>query len=176
MCRSYLTASLFLSLLLVFAGCAKKTSVDVVEIPDPPAAETAVQQLSSVSTAAVTENRPPAVVAPIKSVEKGLETILFEYDSVLLTASAQRLLRTNAEWLQRNPQINATIEGHCDERGSDEYNLALGERRALATKNYLAELGVAPERLAIISYGEERPVRSGHEELDWKQNRRVEFN
>ena len=176
MFRSYLTASLLLSALLVFGGCAKKASVDVVETPEPPAAETTVQQPRSVSTAVVSENKQPTVVAPIKSVEKGLKTILFEYDSVRLTASAQRFLQINAEWLKGNPQIKATIEGHCDERGSDEYNLALGERRALATKSYLTKLGIAPERLAIISYGEERPVRSGHEELDWKQNRRVEFN
>ena len=130
MYRSYLTASLFLSLLLVSGGCAKKTIVEVAETPEPPAAETATQPPSSVSTATGSENKPPVVVAPIKSVNMGLKTILFEYDSVRLTANAQRLLQMNAEWLKGNLQGKATIEGHCDERGSDEYNLALGERRA----------------------------------------------
>jgi peptidoglycan-associated lipoprotein len=104
-----------------------------------------------------------------------LATILFEFDSHRLTTDSQQLLKNNAEQLLENTEARATIEGHCDERGSDGYNLALGERRAVAAKNYLAGLGISPERLAVISYGEERPASSGHTEIDWQQNRRVEF-
>jgi peptidoglycan-associated lipoprotein len=75
----------------------------------------------------------------------------------------------------KNPGVKIALEGHCDERGSDEYNLALGERRALAIKNYLAQNGVASEHFSIISYGEEKPVRVGHDEAAWQLNRRVEF-
>jgi peptidoglycan-associated lipoprotein len=77
--------------------------------------------------------------------------------------------------MHENPEVNVTIEGHCDERGSDEYNLALGERRAKAVKSYLAALGIAPDRLSTISYGEEMPATVGRDESAWSKNRRAEF-
>jgi len=175
MFRSCLLVSLFLSALLISSGCAKKASVAVVEPPAPPAVKAPDPQPEKVASIPVSE--PTEVVVPrkVETASKGLERILFEYDSAKLTASAQQLLSNNAEWLKSNPQMNTIIEGHCDERGSDSYNLALGERRARATKDYLTKLGVAPERLSIISYGEEHPVRTGHSEADWRQNRRAEF-
>lgn len=164
MFRSYLIASLFLSVFLMFGGCAKKIVPDVEPSPTP-----AVKEIISETVT------PPAVKVRLNLDDKRLETVLFGYDSSDLTLSGQKLLKNHAEWLMRYPSVKATIEGHCDERGSNEYNQLLGERRALSTKNYLAELGVAPERLTIVSYGEERPAQAGHVEAAWKQNRRVEF-
>jgi peptidoglycan-associated lipoprotein len=173
--RSYLVPSLLFAL-LICSGCAKKT-IPNVEAPTAPAAKEAVVA-APITTTAVVENKPiaPQATEILHSLaDKGMETVLFDYDSYALTANAQALLKNNAEWLLRNPEVKAIIEGHCDERGSDEYNLALGERRALAAKHFRAEQGVAPERLASISYGEERPASTGHTEMAWKQNRRVEF-
>jgi peptidoglycan-associated lipoprotein len=82
-------------------------------------------------------------------------------------------LRAQAQWLQRYPQVRATIEGHCDERGTREYNLALGERRANAAKNYLVSLGVDASRITVVSYGKERPKAMGSNESAWAQNRRA---
>ena len=86
---------------------------------------------------------------------------------------ARAILDSQAQWLQRYPNVRITIEGHCDERGTREYNLALGDRRANAAKNYLAARGVSPERMNVISYGKERPAALGSDEAAWAQNRRA---
>src|SRR5690606_10258475 len=88
---------------------------------------------------------------------------------------ARRALQSNSDWLQQNPSSTVQIEGHCDERGTIEYNLALGERRANAAKRYIVRLGVDASRLSTISYGEERPANSGSSESAWAENRRAEF-
>ncbi|MCD6581866.1 MAG: peptidoglycan-associated lipoprotein Pal [Desulfuromusa sp.] len=173
MFRAYLIVSLFLATLLIIGGCAKKTVPEVEKIPAPVAIETT----SEPPPFTVTESKPipPTVEALLKLTDMGLETVLFAYDSYVLTANSKQLLQSNAERLMENSEVKFIIEGHCDERGSDEYNLALGERRALATKNYLTSLGVTSKRITIISYGEERPVSAGHNETAWSQNRRAEF-
>ncbi len=104
-----------------------------------------------------------------------LQDIHFAYDSFELSAEAREILRMNANWLQNNPQAKVEIEGHCDERGTTEYNLALGAKRAHAARNYLVTLGVSPERLSTISYGEELPLCRESTESCWQQNRRVHF-
>jgi len=104
-----------------------------------------------------------------------LQTIYFDYDSAKLKAPAKTKLERAADWLKRNPNVNVRIEGHCDERGTNEYNLALGERRALSARRYLVSLGINPDRIFTISYGEERPAAEGHDESAWKFNRRDEF-
>ncbi len=178
MFRSYLVVSLSFLLLLTAGGCAKKNMTDIAE---PPAlTETAdVSEPSSIEEVIAESPAEPVVQQSVVAVPdpsaEVLEIVYFDYDSYELTERTQRILRSHAELLMENQQVKAIIEGHCDERGSDEYNLALGERRALATKNYLAEQGVAPERLAIISYGEERPAIIGQNQTAWEQNRRVEF-
>ena len=101
--------------------------------------------------------------------------ILFELDRSDLTAAATALLDRKLAVLQVNPRLEIQVAGHCDERGSDEYNLALGERRAAAVKRYLVEHGVAEGRIGIVSYGEERPLDEGHTEEAWARNRRAEF-
>jgi peptidoglycan-associated lipoprotein len=103
------------------------------------------------------------------------EDIFFEFDSAVLLAEAQAILKTKAEWLTNNPDVTATIEGHCDERGTNEYNLALGDRRASSAKTFLMDLGISGSRLSCISYGEERPVDPGHNEEAWSKNRRGHF-
>lgn len=103
----------------------------------------------------------------------GSDRVFFELDSYGLDDSDRETLRRQASWLAQYANINVTIEGHCDERGTREYNLALGERRANAAKNYLASLGVAPGRMSVVSYGKERPEALGSDEQSWAQNRRA---
>ena len=103
------------------------------------------------------------------------EDIYFAYDSAKLTESARKILKDKAYWLKQNVGVKTIIEGHCDERGTTEYNLALGERRAKAAKSYLINLGISSARLTPISYGEEKPVVLGSGEHIWKQNRRCHF-
>jgi peptidoglycan-associated lipoprotein len=103
------------------------------------------------------------------------EDIYFAYDSAALTPEAQALLRKKADFLKQNPGAKITIEGHCDERGTNEYNLALGEARAQSAKNYLVDLGISPGRLNTISFGEERPLDPRAIEEAWSKNRRAHF-
>jgi peptidoglycan-associated lipoprotein len=105
----------------------------------------------------------------------GNDDVYFEYDSAALTADAQALLKVKAEWMKANSGTRAVIEGHCDERGSNEYNLALGDRRAERAKTFLVTLGISPSRLTTVSYGEERPVDSGKSEAAYAKNRRAHF-
>ena len=104
-----------------------------------------------------------------------LKDIFFDFDRADLRSDARDTLRANADWLRSNPSARVEIEGHCDERGTNEYNLALGARRAQAAKDYLVSLGIAGERLSTISYGEEIPVCREHTESCWRQNRRARF-
>ena len=99
------------------------------------------------------------------------DRVFFAYDKSDISAEGQQILQRQAQWLQRYPQVTVTIEGHCDERGTREYNLALGERRADATKNVLIALGIPAARIKTISYGKERPIVVGSSEDSYAQNR-----
>ena len=101
------------------------------------------------------------------------DRVFFDYDSVVLNPEATGVLDGQAAWLKQYPDVIVTIEGHADERGTREYNLALGDRRANAVKNYLMALDIGQARLLTISYGEERPADPGHDETAWAQNRRA---
>ena len=103
------------------------------------------------------------------------EDIHFEFDSILLSAQAQEILRKKAQWLAENPVVSVTIEGHCDNRGTNEYNLALGDRRAYSAKMFLIDLGIDETRLQTLSFGEERPLDPGETEEAWAKNRRAHF-
>ena len=103
------------------------------------------------------------------------ELVLYDFDSSVLTPTAQDILRRKAEWLKGNPRASVIIEGHCDERGTIEYNLALGWRRAEAAKAFLVDLGISASRMTTISYGKERPFVKGSYEFAWSQNRRAHF-
>ncbi len=99
----------------------------------------------------------------------------FEFDSAVLTSDSQALLKKKAAWLKKNSGARALIEGHCDERGTSEYNLALGDRRAESTKTFLVTLGISASRLTTVSYGEEKPIDTGKTERAYAKNRRAHF-
>ena len=147
---------------LLVAGCASKKEAPPAEPPPPPAA-------------------PAPAPAPVSTIVPGSaedlrvnvgDTVHFDYDQYALTDEDKGTLQRQATWLQKYPAVRLTIEGHCDERGTREYNLALGARRANAVKEYLASLGVSSSRLETVSYGKERPVCTASDESCWAQNRR----
>lgn len=105
----------------------------------------------------------------------GLQSINFEYDKASLNPEVRRILASNAEWMKANPGLTVQIEGHCDDRGSSEYNIALGERRAKSVKNYLVSLGVSADKISTISYGEEKNLQDGDSETARSANRRANF-
>ena len=107
--------------------------------------------------------------------ESALKDAFFDYDKSSIRPDAKQSLDENARWLKANPNAALTIEGHCDERGTREYNLGLGQRRAKAAKDYLVSAGINPKRIKAISYGKERPFVPGHDESAWKWNRRAHF-
>ncbi len=114
-------------------------------------------------------------VAPAAEDKAVFKPVYFDYDKSNIRPEYQPVLEGIGKWLGKNTGRQLLIEGHCDERGTDEYNLALGERRALAVRRYLVALGIPAERLHTISYGEEKPADPGHEETSWSKNRRAEF-
>ena len=183
--RMRLTVLLVMAAFLVFAGCAKKPATEGYDDYSKPVEETRLsdEELAGYQDGDISES---AVAEDMREDERfrdgygedaseALQRIFFEFDQYTLSAEARRTLADNAEYLKENPQIKVLIEGHCDERGSDEYNLALGEKRAQAVKNYLVSLGVEPGRLSVISYGEELPLDPGRGEEAWSRNRRAEF-
>ncbi len=109
------------------------------------------------------------------AISAGLKTVHFDFDKYAIRDSDVGILKADATWLKEHPGVHVRIEGHADERGDNEYNMALGEKRAMSVKRYLVSLGVSGKRLSIISYGEEDPVDPGHNEEAWAKNRRVEF-
>ena len=155
-----LTASL-----IAIAGCAKKPPKELPPLPVDRAGP--VQPETSTSVAVVPGSQDDFVASV------AADRIFFALDQSDVDAEDQATLRSQAAWLARYPQKRVAIEGHCDERGTREYNLALGERRANATKNALAALGVDPSRITTISYGKERPDATGSEEDAYARNRRA---
>ncbi len=105
-----------------------------------------------------------------------LQPVYFEFDKYSLTTQARNILHNHAAWLQNHSDVSVQVEGHCDERGTLEYNQVLGENRAIAVKKYLVSLGVNPDQIYTISYGELQPADPGHTEDAWAKNRRAEFN
>ena len=149
---------------IALSACSKKPPAEL-----PPAPQ-------STSTPAP----PPRQAGPVpgsqehfRQVMAGRDTILFDTDMFNIDAEDQAALREQAGYLSQYPNVRATVEGHADERGTREYNLALGERRANAAKNYLVSLGVPADRLSVVSYGKERPVDVGSNEQAWARNRRA---
>lgn len=105
----------------------------------------------------------------------GLKTVYFGFDSSNLEGDTKEAVKANAEYLKANANVDVQVEGHCDERGGRQYNLALGERRAKAVRDYLVAMGVESKRISTISYGNERPKAEGNDESAWSQNRRANF-
>ena len=162
---------IIVTLLLVLPGfmltvaCQKKVAVQ--------------QQPVAVEEEKVVEEKKeePVAVPPSTKLDKMVmeEDIHFEFDKSNLTPTAQENLLRKAEWLRQNPDVTVTIEGHADERGTNEYNLALGDRRADSAKGFLVNLGISASRLTTISYGEERPLCNESNEECWSKNRRGNF-
>lgn len=173
---------ILLSVSLLVGGCAKK---ELVKSEEPMKTETNAPETTPVKPGALPEQnvQEPTVVkedsgdkAAQTTAESALGTVYFDFDSYVLSQTGRDTLKGNAEYLlKQNPSIKVQVEGHCDERGSDEYNLALGEKRAKAALNYLVTLGVPAERLSFISYGKEKPADLGHDEAAWAKNRRDQF-
>ncbi|MBN1959297.1 MAG: peptidoglycan-associated lipoprotein Pal [Desulfuromonadales bacterium] len=170
------------ALTLLASGCAKKPVAEQTTMTEQPAqVEVQQQQPAGVAEQSVTDtgagsyDAAAAARAAENAATSGLQRIHFDFDQYVLTDAAKTILVNNAGLLRAAPAIKVLIEGHCDERGSDEYNLALGEKRALATKNYLVSLGVPAERLSVISYGEEMPLDGARTKEAWAKNRRADF-
>ncbi|HEX8960057.1 MAG TPA: peptidoglycan-associated lipoprotein Pal [Geobacteraceae bacterium] len=172
---------------LLSAGCAKKEMVKGEEpiapltkpaekaTPARPAAKEETVKAEPVKETPVVREETPQEQGQAMA-EATLKRILFDFDSYILSGAARDILAKNADYLlKKNLTGKVQIEGHCDERGSDEYNLALGEKRAKAALNYLVSLGVPADRLSFISYGKEKPLDPGHDEAAWAKNRRDEF-
>ena len=127
---------------------------------------------SADSTSVTTDTMAPAEGGQEDLVLKAGDRVFFDFDKYDLESDAQATLKRQVAWLKQNPNVSITVEGHCDERGTREYNLALGERRANAVKDYLVALGIEAGRVATISYGKERMAVLGSNEWAWAQNRR----
>jgi peptidoglycan-associated lipoprotein len=160
--------------LALTAGCGKKAPK---ELPPAPQEETTGETAGGEDDASAggvgTENLPGSRGAFLAAVGMGGDRVFFDTDQYDLDDRDRSTLDAQAAWLQSNPSARVTIEGHADERGTRDYNLALGDRRANAAKNYLAARGVSPSRMTVISYGKERPEALGSDETAWAQNRRA---
>lgn len=171
---------------LTAAGCAKKAAVAVpAPAPPPPVVQPAPPPPPAPAPAPAPAPVPPPVptedeIFASKSLEalnaeQPLQHVAFELDSYTLSDAARAALDANAAWLRRWASTKVTVEGHADSRGTNEYNLALGDRRAAAAREYLVSLGIAADRLAAISKGEEQPFCTEETESCWAQNRRAYF-
>ena len=160
------TTKLMLATALAALGaCAKKPPA---ELPPAPPTSTQPEAPATSDAGAAAPGSQADFVAKVMS-----DRIFFDTDRFDVDAEDQAALRSQAQWLAQYPAVRVTMEGHADERGTREYNLALGERRANAAKNALAALGVDPSRITVVSYGKERPDATGSDESSWARNRRA---
>lgn len=176
--RMCAVASLMISASFIAGGCAKKAvpteEKPVAEVPAVQKADTGDRMGSmesldsdpySAKNAKISEGRTHGPMLPI----------YFDFDKSNIRDDQKARLEGNGDFLSAHPRVMISIEGNCDERGTNEYNMALGERRAQNAKKYLMNMGVAEDRLYTVSYGEEKPLLYGHDELSWAQNRRDDF-
>ncbi len=170
---------LFLAFLLLFViSCKKKEKVKVVPQKQETKQEVQLEEekVPVIKKETLTEEEL-FERASIEELNKKyiLKRIFFDFDKANIRPDMEPVLSANAEWLKKHPSVIILIEGHCDERGTVEYNLALGERRAKAARDYLISLGIDPSRIKIVSYGKSKPLDPGHNESAWAKNRRCEF-
>lgn len=168
--------------LLIFGmtlSCRKK----VEETPPPPPPQVEEQPVVEKVEKPVVVKEPELTEEEIfakKTLEElnreaPIQTIHFDYDKFFIREDAKPVLETNAAYMKKWKSVRILIEGHCDERGTEEYNLALGEKRAKSTFDYLVSLGISAERIKTISYGKSQPADTGHNEIAWQKNRRAQF-
>lgn len=159
--RTLLLAGILLVLMLFAMGCPKKT------LPPPPVTPPVIEPEPEIKEPVVEPEKPKP--------QLNLKTVYFEYNKYSLTGEAKAILNDNAKQLMDNPTARVRLEGNCDERGTNAYNMSLGEKRATSVKNFLVKYGIGANKLESTSYGEERPVCRESNENCWWRNRRVEF-
>jgi len=189
---SHLAFSVLLVAAVALSGCAKRPATTQAAAPAPTGAATSTAATpsnvqpaqpsggSTTSSGGGTTTTPPtsSTARPVVqdfAATPELTDVFFDFDKYDIRPGDAKTLDSNASWLKSNPNHLVLIEGHCDQRGTNEYNLALGERRAKSTMNYLVSQGVQANRITIISYGEERPQCTEHTESCWAKNRRAHF-
>ena len=176
--QSLKVGSLTLVALAFVVACSPKPKP--TPAPEPTPAPVSTPTVVTVETPPPAPPPTPRVTDEItdkslSEVSSYLKPAFFDYDKADIRADARDVLAANASWLKKYPSVQFTIEGHCDERGTAQYNLALGDRRANAAKDYLVSLGVDAGRVKTVSYGKERPFATGHDEDSWQKNRRAHF-
>jgi peptidoglycan-associated lipoprotein len=163
----------FLFLCLIVCSCAKKQTVG----GEDETFQDQMDQISDLDSALLEPeefSKEPSIRGAEFEQKISLGTVYFSFDSSKIPDSVIRILKENVKYLKANPSVNVVVEGHCDERGTIEYNLALGQKRAVKVKEYYVQLGISPNRIATISYGEEMPQDNRHNEAGWAKNRRAE--
>jgi peptidoglycan-associated lipoprotein len=177
--RLYLTFMLIAGIVILW-GCPKKT-----EVTSSPEAQTQAERITPpAEPSASAEAGAFGEKGEVKSESRygsegtkveGLKAIYFDFDKSFIREDAKAIMKANAAWLKAHPKSRIKIEGNCDERGTKEYNQALGQRRAAIAKKYLIDMGVSGHRISLISYGKEKPICSNHDEACWQKNRRDDF-
>ena len=165
---------LFMSFLFLLSGCSTPTVSKPQESTTPQKAEVATQKEVKAAPTSSLEAQRKGTLSK-ETAASPLRDVNFDFDRYDLRPDARAILKINADWLKANPSTPVEIEGHADERGTNEYNLALGAKRADSVKRYLGDLGVAPGRLSTVSYGEELPLCKEQNEICWAKNRRGHF-
>jgi peptidoglycan-associated lipoprotein len=161
----YFAALLATVLGLSLTGCSKKSSETAQQGAGAGTEGAGSTESLETADSGIMEGRTSGPMVPV----------YFEFDSSKITGEQVQRIETNADFMKKNPQLKIRIEGNCDPRGTQEYNLALGERRAQSAKSYLVNLGVGAEHLSTVSFGEEKLLLFGHDEISWAQNRRDDF-
>jgi peptidoglycan-associated lipoprotein len=159
-------------------GCPKKA--EVTTTPQAQEEKVTPPATPAPSTEATIAEEKPAMKPEISNekagtMAEGLKPVYFDFDKSFIRDDAKSVMKANAEWLKANPKIKVKIEGNCDERGTKEYNQALGQRRAANAKKYLTEMGISGHRILLLSFGKEKPICSEHDETCWQKNRRDDF-
>ena len=172
----YLTFALFVGIITLW-GCPKKA-----EVSTAPESQTNAEKSTSMTnpnpttetttTEGKTETKSESSNEKAGAMAEGPKPIYFDFDKSFIRDDAKAVMKENAQWLKANPTSKVRIEGNCDERGTIEYNQALGQRRAASAKKYLTEMGVSAQRISLISYGKEKPICTDHDEACWQKNRR----
>ncbi|GBE03706.1 MAG TPA: peptidoglycan-associated lipoprotein Pal [Nitrospirae bacterium] len=176
--------TLLIFLLILMVGCSKQytKAPEVVVAPagkatEQMAAPEGIEEefVEEVISTGEDRNISEAVISPEEEALSVFKDIMFDYDKYSIRPDARPTLDNVAAFLYKNKKFNVVIEGHCDDRGTNEYNLALGEKRAKSAQGYLSSLGVLPSRMMIMTYGEEKPLCMGQDEICWQRNRRAHF-
>jgi len=176
--QSLKVGSLVFAALAFVVACSSKPAP--APAPEPTPAPVSTPTIVTVEPPAPTPQPTPRVTDEVMTkslseISSYLKPAFFDYDKADVRSDARDVLAANAAWLKKYSSVQFTIEGHCDERGTAQYNLALGDRRANAAKDYLVSLGVDASRIKTVSYGKERPFATGHDEDSWQKNRRAHF-